>query len=375
MGEPRKTPLYDAHQKRGARIIDFGGWWMPVQYATGIIDEHRATRTAVGVFDVCHMGEVHFRGPRAAEAVQRLVTNDVTRLPVGRALYTVACNAEGGIVDDLIVYRLGPEHLLIVVNAANATKDVAWFRQHVGTWCDVVDASDQTALIAFQGPRAAEALQPLTASVLDAGSSAAGMRAFDVRTDLTVAGVPVSIARTGYTAEDGFELFCDAADGPRLWEALLAAAETVGGKPVGLGARDTLRLEGKLSLYGNDLTEETTPFEAGLGWVVKPDAGDFIGKAALLRQRAEGVKRSLVGFVMIGRGIARHGYPIVDAAGAPLGEVTSGAPGPTVGKNIGMGYVPVTHAAPGTRLVVDCRGKPVDAEVVKGPFYKRAKTV
>jgi aminomethyltransferase len=367
MGEPRKTPLYDAHEARGARIIDFGGWWMPVQYPTGIIDEHRATRTAVGVFDVCHMGEVHFRGPRATAAVQRLVTNDVTALPVGRALYTVACTPAGGIVDDLIVYRLGPEHILIVVNASNAAKDVAWFREHVGTWCDIVDASDQTGLIAFQGPRAAAALQTLTAVPLD------GMRSFDVRTGLTVAGIPVSIARTGYTAEDGFELFCDAGEARPLWEALVAAAEAAGGKPVGLGARDTLRLEGKLSLYGNDLTEETTPLEAGLGWVVKFDAGDFIGKDALLRQKAEGVKRSLIGFVMVGRGIARHGYRIRDVAGLDLGEVTSGAPGPTVGRNIGLGYVPVAHAAPGTPLVVDCRGKAVEAEVSKGPFYKRAR--
>lgn len=367
MGEPRKTPLFDAHQKRGARIIDFGGWLMPVQYATGIIDEHQATRTAVGVFDVCHMGEVHFRGPRATEAVQRLVTNDVTHLPVGRAVYTVACTPAGGIVDDLIVYRLGADHLLIVVNAANAAKDVTWFRQHVGAWCDIVDASDQTGLIAFQGPRAAEALQPLTPLALGE------LRAFDVRTDTTAAGVPITIARTGYTAEDGFELFCDSGATPHLWEALLDAAATVGGKPVGLGARDTLRLEGKLSLYGNDLSEETTPLEAGLGWVVKPDAGDFIGKEALLRQRAEGVKRSLVGFVMLGRGIARHGYPIAAADGTPLGVVTSGAPGPTVGKNIGMGYVPVAHATPGTGLVVDCRGKAVEAEVWKGPFYKRAR--
>lgn len=367
MAKPRKTPLYDAHQKRGARIIDFGGWWMPVQYATGIIDEHRATRTAVGVFDVCHMGEVHFRGARATEAVQRLVTNDVTTLPVGRAVYTVACTPAGGIVDDLIVYRLAADHLLIVVNAANTTKDVAWFRDQVGSWCDVVDASEQTGLIAFQGPRAAEALQPLTALPLD------GLRSFDVRTDLKVAGVPVSMARTGYTAEDGFELFCEAGDAPGLWESLLGAAEAVGGKPVGLGARDTLRLEGKLSLYGNDLSEETTPLEAGLGWVVKFDAGDFIGREALLRQKAEGVKRSLIGFVMVGRGIARHGYPITDAAGAPLGEVTSGAPGPTVGKNIGLGYVPAAHTAPGTRIVVDCRGKPTEAEVWKGPFYKRTR--
>jgi len=365
--EPRKTPLYDAHKARGARIIDFGGWWMPVQYPSGIIEEHKAARQAVGVFDVCHMGEVHFRGPRAVEAVQRLVTGNVGALREGHALYTVACRPSGGIVDDLIVYKFTGDHILIVVNASNAAKDVAWFREHVGGWCEIQDASDETGLIAFQGPRAQEALQTLTSTPL------ATVASFDVLPRLQVAGIDVSLARTGYTAEDGFELFCAAADAPKLWERLVAAAEAVGGMPVGLGARDTLRLEGRLSLYGNDLNDETTPLEAGLAWVVKFDAGDFIGKDALLRQRDEGVKRKLVGFVMVERGIARHGYAIENAAGERIGEVTSGAPGITVGKNIGMGYVPTALAEPGTSLFVDCRGKRVAAEVVKGPFYKRSR--
>ena len=369
-GEPRKTPLYDAHRALGARIIDFGGWWMPVSYPSGILDEHQATRNAIGVFDVCHMGEVHFRGARAAEAVQRLVTADIARLAPGRAVYTVACRPSGGIVDDLIIYRLADDHLLIVVNASNVAKDVAWFREHAGAPCEIHDASNETGLIAFQGPKAEAALAPLADIPL------AEMKSFDFRARATVAGVPVSIARTGYTAEDGFELFCAAADARRLWDALLEAAAPLGGKPVGLGARDTLRLEGRLSLYGNDLTDETTPLEAGLGWVVKLDAADFIGKDALLKQRAEGVKRKLCGFVMIGRGIARHGYPILDRAdgtGARIGEVTSGAPGPTVGKNIGMGYVPTALSEPGTPLTIDCRGKLIEAAVVKGPFYQRRK--
>jgi len=323
---PRKTPLYDSHRQLGARIIDFGGWWMPVQYPTGIIDEHQTTRRAVGIFDVCHMGEVHFRGPRATEAVQRLVTGDIGALAAGRATYVVACRPQGGIVDDLIVYRIDAQHLLIVVNAANVAKDVAWFREHVGSWCEITDASAETGLLAFQGPLAERALQPLTNTPLGP------LKRNDFVPTATVAGLAVSIARTGYTAEDGFELFCGATDAPRLWAALLAAAATVGGKPVGLGARDTLRLEGRLSLYGNDLTDDTTPLEAGLGWVVKFDAGDFIGKEALLRQRAEGVTRKLAGFEMVGRGIARHGYPILDGSGARVGEVTSGAPGPTVGR-------------------------------------------
>ena len=366
-GQPRQTPLYDAHLRAGAKIIDFGGWLMPVSYPSGIIDEHRTTRTAVGIFDVSHMGEAHFRGPRAAEAVQRLITNDLGKLQDGHALYTVACFPTGGIVDDLIVYRIAADHFLIVVNAGNREKDLAWFREHVGSWCDVIDASDETALIAFQGPRAADALQTLTAVPLSS------LRSFDVVVDREVAGIRASLARTGYTAEDGFEIFCEANRADALWNHLLEAAAAVGGKPVGLGARDTLRLEGRLSLYGNELTDDTTPLEAGLGWVVKLDgAADFIGKAALRDQQARGVTRKLVGFVMRGRGVARHGYAIhgTDAAG-PVGTVTSGTYGPTIEKNIGMGYVPETLATVGGTLVVDCRGKMIEAEIVSGPFYKR----
>ncbi len=378
---PRQTPLYGAHRRAGAKIIDFGGWLMPVSYPSGIIDEHRTTRSAVGIFDVSHMGEVHFRGPRAAEAVQRLVTNDVAKLVDGHALYTVACHPTGGIVDDLIVYRLAADHLLIVVNASNRDKDVAWFREHVGSWCEIVDASDDTALIAFQGPKAEAALQTLTSVPLSS------VRSFDLVSDREVAGIRASIARTGYTAEDGFEIFCGAGDADALWERLVEAAAAVGGKPVGLGARDTLRLEGRLSLYGNDLTDETTPLEAGLGWVVKLDgAADFIGKTALREQRARGVARKLVGFVMRGRGVARHGYPIhaksgaksdaksdATSGGGAVGTVTSGTYGPTVDKNIGMGYVPTSLSAPGSGLVIDCRGKMIEAEVVSGPFYKRSR--
>jgi len=364
---PKKTPLYDAHRRLGAKLIDFGGWMMPVNYGTGIIDEHKSTRNAVGVFDVCHMGEIHFRGRRAHEAVQRLVTNDLGKLTDGRALYAFACWPSGGVVDDLIVYRVTDEHFVIVVNASNTEKDFRWFRENVGAWCDVIDASDDTGLIAFQGPKAEATLQPLTAVPL--GS----MKSFDFVAERQLAGFPVWIARTGYTAEDGFELFCRATEAEALWDRLLEAAAVVGGKPIGLGARDTLRLEGRLSLYGNDLSDETTPLEAGLGWAVKLDGGpDFIGRDALLHQRAIGVARRLVGFVMRGRGVARHGYPIHDTDGRRVGEVTSGGPGPTVGQNIGLGYVPVALSAPGSKLTVDCRGKIVEAEVVKGPFYKRA---
>ena len=363
----KRTPLFEAHRRRGAKIVDFGGWAMPLQYAGGILDEHRATRSAVGVFDVSHMGEVHFRGPRAAEAVQKLITNDVGRLVEGRALYTVACFPNGGIVDDLIVYKLAADHFLTVVNAANLDKDRSWFLEQSGSICDIVDLSPETALIAYQGPAAKRTLQPL------ANAALATLPSFAFVERCTIAGVEVSIARTGYTGEDGFEIFCAAADAERLWEALCDAAAAVGGKPAGLGARDTLRLEARLPLYGNDLSDDTTPLEAGLGWVVKLDGADFVGRAALREQKAAGVRRKLAGIVMIGRGVARHGYPIFDAEGRAAGTVTSGGPAPTLEKNVAMGYIPAELDAAGTRLVVDCRGKRVDAEVVKGPFYKRGK--
>lgn len=363
----KETPLCAAHQRLGAKLIDFGGWLMPVNYPSGIIEEHKATRNAVGVFDVCHMGEIHFRGPRAAEAVQRLVTNDVKAMTDGRALYAVACQPDGGIVDDLIVYRVSQEHFLIVVNASNIEKDHRHFVENTGSLCAIRDESDATALLAFQGPRAAAALGTLTSSDLKQ------LRPFHFLTDGQLAGYSAWIARTGYTGEDGFEIFCSPEDAPPLWDALVDAAAKLGGKPVGLGARDTLRLEARLTLYGNDINDLTTPLEAGLGWVVKFDAGEFIGKDALLRQRAQGLSRKLVGFEMLGRGIARHGYDIYDSqSNKPVGIVTSGTVGPTVGKNIGMGYLPLDHCEPGTRIAIDCRGKSVEAVVVKGPFYRRS---
>ena len=370
---PRQTPLYEAHRRLGAKLIDFGGWMMPVSYPAGIVEEHKATRSAVGIFDVSHMGEVHFRGPAAAAAVQRLVTNDVGALTDGRALYTVACRADGGIIDDLIVYRLAGDHFLLVVNATTTAKDLAWFREQVGQvgqvggqpGCEIQDASDDTALIAFQGPKAEVALSPLTSAPL------AGLRRFHLLSDVKLAGRPVSIARTGYTGEDGFEIFCSPDDAPALWDALGEAADRHGGKPVGLGARDTLRLEARLPLYGNDLDDSTSPIEAGLGWVVKPAAGDFIGKGALEQQLREGVTRRLVGFVMQGRGIARHGYGLHTSADGPrVGLVTSGSYCPTVDQAVGLGYLPIQLTEPGQRLVVDCRGRMIEAQVVKGPFYK-----
>ena len=368
----RRTPLHALHVERGAKMVEFGGWDMPLQYQ-GIVAEHRAVRSGVGLFDVSHMGEVALRGPGAGDAVQRLITNDATKLEDGSALYTLLCLPSGGIVDDCIVYRRASDDYMIIVNASNTEKDLAWVREHAGRGPgapEIADESDETGLIAVQGPAAVALCDRL------ADADLASVPRFHFAL-CQVAGVPCLAARTGYTGEDGFELACPADRAPDLWSALLAEGAADGVQPIGLGARDTLRLEARLSLYGNDIDETTTPFEAGLGWAVKLDAGDFIGRDALVRQKAEGVKRQLVGFRIDGRGIARHGYPIVDRGRAPdeqvVGQVTSGTTGITVGGAIGMGYVPVSHAAAGGALTVDCRGKDVTAHVVKGPFYQRGR--
>jgi len=362
-GTLKRTPLYEAHRELGAKMVPFGGWEMPVQY-TGIIDEHKAVREAAGAFDVSHMGEIVFRGPNAAAAVQRLVTNHVAKLEDGGAMYTVMCLESGGIVDDCIVYRRGPEDFLVVVNASNIGKDHAWMTERTADLLVPANESDATGLIAVQGPRAPGIVAKLAGAPVDET-----IPKFHFA-PATIAGVPVVCARTGYTGEDGFEIFTPAAGrGTReVWDAILGA----GVKPAGLGARDTLRLEARLTLYGNDIDETTTPLEAGLGWVVKLDAADFIGKPALLRQRQDGVSRKLAGFVMKGRGIARHDYDIYAPGGpAPVGKVTSGTTAPSLGVAVGMGYVPTALAEPGTQLEIDCRGKRAAAEVVKGPFYRR----
>ena len=336
---------------------------MAVQYE-GIKKEHEAVRNRVGLFDVSHMGEILIEGPQAIAAVDRLVTNDVSKLETGRALYTVCCNERGRILDDLIVYRLEDEKVLVVCNASNRDKIVGHFAKNLNLGTPWNDVSDAWALLALQGPNAVAVMKDLGAeqNVLD-------LPYFHV-TRTRIAGVDLWAARTGYTGEDGFELFCSSEDAVTLWRALLEAGQPHGLQPIGLGARDTLRLEARLMLYGNDITEETNPLEAGLGWVVKLDAGDFIGRDALRAVKAAGLERKLVGFEMTGRGIARHGYPIV-ADGDPVGEVTSGSPGPTVGRNIGLGYVPLALGKAGTTLGIEIRGKVVDAVVVRTPFYKR----
>ena len=364
---PKRTPLYDRHLALGARVIDFGGWAMPVQYPTGILEEHRAVREAIGLFDVSHMGEVFFHGKDAVQTVQHLVTNDVTRLKDGEALYTCTCNEDGGIVDDCIVYREHQDEILIVVNASNIEKDFAHFRDHsVGAACAVENRSDEMALLAVQGPKAMALVSSLT------GGRIPEKPFTFIRS--SIEGIQAHIARTGYTGEDGVEIFLPSDQAGKLWDLLLSRGAEHGIKPIGLGARDTLRLEARLSLYGNDIDDAHNPIEAGLGWVVKGEG--YLGQAAIERVKAEGPSRKLVGFKVVGRGIARHGYPIHrleagDQLGERVGEVTSGTVAPTVGGAIGMGYVPVALSEPGTRLAVDCRGKPAVVELVKGPFYKR----
>jgi len=362
----RRTSLYECHVALGGRIVPFAGWEMPVQY-TGIVDEHQAVRRAVGLFDVSHMGELRLRGEYAAHVVDYLVTNDAKKLADGQAMYTCACNEHGTILDDLIVYRHAQDDWLIVCNASNRDKMSAHFARAARDHCDFADESDRTALIALQGPRAFDVLGAIGGDA----SGLSSLASFRFRA-AEVAGVRCTPSRTGYTGEDGVEIFCAWEDAPTLWRALMTAGKDHGIKPVGLGARDTLRLEARLSLYGNDIDETTNPIEAGLGWVVKMDKGDFVGRATLAKVKAEPMARKLVGFEVTGRGVARHGYPLLDAAGQKVGVCTSGSPGPTVGKNIGLGYLPASMSQIGAKFFVDCRGKSVEAVVVPTPFYKRA---
>lgn len=360
----KRTPLFDAHLKLGAKMVPFGGWEMPVQYS-GVIDEHVTVRTQVGLFDVSHMGEVEVRGPNALRAVNNIITNDLEKAADGQALYTAMCREDGGIVDDLVVYRFSREHIFICVNAANRDKDFDWIRSHCGEGATVTNRSDEFAQIAVQGPLAETLVSRFTITEL----AKIGFYHF---AEGLVMDAPAIISRTGYTGEDGFELYVPAAVGPALFLALHERGQDLGVKPAGLGARDSLRLEARMCLYGSDISDDTDPISAGLGWIVKLDKPDFIGKDALVRTKAQGPKRKLVGFEMEGAGIARHGYPIL-VGGERVGEVTSGTKGPTVGKAVGMGWVHAQHAEPGTELAIEIRGKPVSARVTKGPFYKRAK--
>lgn len=355
----KRTPLHASHVRAGARMVPFGGWDMPVQYA-GIVEEHRTVRAAVGLFDVSHMGEFEVEGPRALAALQALATNDVAALEIGQVQYSLLCQPDGGIVDDLTVYRLAPDRYMLTVNAANIDADWQWVTERAGgaRWRNV---SAETALVAVQGPRA----EALVGRLSDVAPGGLGYYRF---AHGLVGGVRALVSRTGYTGEDGFELYVGAGDAERLWTALLDAGAGDGVAPIGLGARDTLRLEMKYALYGNDIDRSTNPLEAGLGWVVKPAKGEFVGREAIERVRAEGVRRRLVGLEMADRAIARHGYRVL-AGGAETGVVTSGSYGPSVDRSIAMAYVATAHAAVGTELAVDVRGQPRPARVVKTPFW------
>ena len=356
----KHTPLYAAHRALGARLVEFAGWEMPVQYR-GILDEHNAVRTRAGLFDVSHMGEIELRGAGALAACQMATANDVGRLADGRAQYSLLLEPSGGIVDDVIVHRIHAERLMICVNASNRDKDFAYLGEHA-RGADVVDVSDETALLALQGPRATQILHRLT----DAPLGSLPRFAF---VDGVVAGRRALIAHTGYTGEDGWELYCAAGDAVTLWDALLSAGAGDGLIPAGLGARDTLRLEAALPLYGHELGADTTPFEARLGWVVRLDKGDFVGRAALREAKAHGLRRCLVGIETTAAGIPRADYALL-RDGARVGHVTSGTKSPTLGKGIGLGYVDPAVSGIGTPLAVEIRGRAVDATVVRVPFYR-----
>ena len=356
----KRTPLYPFHVRAGARMVPFGGWEMPVQY-TGIIEEHRIVRRAVGLFDVSHMGEFEFRGPDALRILQTITTNDVASLEVGQVQYSLMCLPDGGIVDDLTLYRIKRDEFLVTVNAANIDKDWAWVEEHLRGDVKAENVSDITALFAVQGPRAEAVVGRLTGADL----TAIGYYRF---VKGRVAGAESYISRTGYTGEDGFEIYCYAREAERVWEALLDAGKQDGIVPIGLGARDTLRLEMKYALYGNDIDRTTNPIEAGLGWVVKPGKGDFIGRDAILKVSSEGPRRKLVGFEMVDRAVSRHGYRIL-RDGREIGVVTSGSYGPSVDRFIGVGYVGADSSAIGTEIQVEVRGAPHAARIVRTPFY------
>jgi aminomethyltransferase len=346
-------------------MVDFGGWDMPVQYS-GIIDEHNAVRNAAGLFDVSHMGEIEIHGPEAAALTNFVTTNNVAKLKTGQAHYTGLLYAHGGFVDDILVHKVRDDHFFLCVNASNQEKDFEHIRAANRFNAAVDFASDRYAQLAIQGPRAQATLQKLTPVDLSA------IRYYWFA-DGEVAGTPARIAHTGYTGEDGFEIYVPPAEAARLWNLVLEAGAEFGIKPCGLGARNTLRLEAKMALYGHEIDASISPLEADLAWIVKLDKGDFVGREALLQQQQTGLRRKLVGFEMRARGIAREGYEVrID--GAPAGWVTSGSPSPTLCKNIGMCYLPIERAVPGTAIQIMIRNQPVDAVTVETPFYKRAKS-
>lgn len=366
----KNTPLTQKHMALGAKMVDFAGYNMPVSYQ-GITEEHKTVRNGVGVFDVSHMGEFIVRGKEALDLIQKVTTNDASKLAPGEAQYSCLPNGKGGIVDDLLVYRLqedmsgeGNPSFMLVVNASNMEKDWNWINQHNTFDTTLINISDQTALLAVQGPKAADALQSLT----DVDLKSLKYYTF---TKGTVAGIPnVLISATGYTGAGGFELYVSNEHAEKLWDSIFEAGKSFDIQPIGLGARDTLRLEMGYCLYGNDIDDTTSPLEAGLSWITKLQKGDFIDCEFLKQQKQQGLERKLIGFEVQDRRVPRHDYPIEDTNGNVIGKVTSGTQSPSLGIPIGMGYVQTAFTAPGTEIVVVAGGKKLSATVVKVPFLK-----
>lgn len=367
MSELKRTPLYPLYREHeGARCIDFGGWELPVQFG-GIQAEHDAVRQQAGLFDVSHMGEVMVSGPGAQAYLQKLTVNDVSKLTDGKAQYSLMCYPDGGTIDDLLIYRISGDKYLVVLNAANIEKDLEWMEHHLIEGAQLDNLSDKTALIALQGPAAA-------AIMADAGlAEAVALKPFTFLPEVDVAGITAIISRTGYTGEDGFEMYVPAEHAPAVWSHLLAAGKPHGLVPIGLGARDTLRFEACLSLYGQELSADISPLEAGLTRFVKLDKGDFIGREALLRQQETGIPRKIVGIEMIDRGIPRTHYPLY-AGDTLVGEVTTGTRSPSLKRDLGLALVQTAYAEVGTELLIEIRGKKLKARVVATPFYRRARS-
>jgi aminomethyltransferase len=366
MSQLKKTALNEAHRKLGGRMIDFGGWDMPVQYTAGTIDEHMAVRQAAGIFDVSHMGEIEVRGPQALALIQQLTTNDASKLADGQIQYSGLTYPEGTFVDDILVHRISPDHYFLCVNASNTEKDFEWIRGGAAEFdAELSNVSANYTQLAIQGPKALEILQPLT----DVDLAAIQYYWF---TRGSVDGAPAIVARTGYTGEDGFEIYFDPNESERIWNKILESGKPFGILPCGLAARNTLRLEAKMALYGNDIDRTTTVLEADLAWICKLNKGDFNGRERLAEQKEKGLTRKLIGFEVVDKGIARDHYPIF-IRGEEVGMVTSGSHAPYLKKNIGLGYLPIEHSNVGTEFEIDVRGRKLAAQVVRTPFYKRSR--
>ncbi len=365
MSELSKTPLYEAHVAAGGRIVDFGGWALPVQYS-GILEEHRAVRERAGLFDVSHMGEIHITGPEALSFIQHMVTNDCSAIQVHQVIYSPMCYADGGVVDDILVYRVCEDNYWLVVNASNADKDYEWIVRHApGHDVTVTNISPNVAQMAIQGPKAQAVLQRGTVEDLDA------VKFFWCLPEATVAGRKCLISRTGYTGEDGFEIYCKPEDARHIWDTLLESGKADGLVPAGLGARDSLRFEAALPLYGHEISQNITPLQGNLGFFVKLGKPEFIGREALAAQKQQGLASKVIGLELEGRGVPREGYPVV-AGGQQVGRVTSGVFSPTFNKGLALALVSTEHTQVGTELAIDIRGKAVPSRVVKTPFYKKA---